>query len=260
MRLTKAAQLAFCLALPALALAQTGKPVASNEVLPTEFAVPVEVLPLAKGKGGLGNIAFSTGGYNFSASTEVRDVTGMFSVTILGSDLIKKRVLVKYKFSKDGAPFDKGACTVTSKYTSGLFETARNSLYTCQSGGGGTAPADFALDAEIPGFIAESGPGLSISRDDPAEYNKLRARMRYDGKVYEAVPTGIALKQIANGDRAAIGWVIMRDGKPIARLDFPPRTKSYSDMMGSYDRKSVLTVPVNAADGRDAAIVFSAHF
>jgi hypothetical protein len=259
MRLTKAAQLAFCLALPALALAQTGKPVASNEVLPTEFAVPVEVLPLAKGKGGLGNIAFSTGGYNFSASTEVRDVTGMFSVTILGSDLLKKRVLVSYKFSKDGALFDKGACTVTSRFTSGLFETARNSLYTCQSAGGGLAPADFALDAEIPGFIAQSGSGLSISRDDPAEYNKLRARMRYDGTVYEAVPTGIEPKQIANGDRAAKGWVITRGGKPIARLDFPSRTKRFSDMMGSYDRKSVLTVPVNAADGRDAAIVLAAH-
>ncbi|HQV03008.1 MULTISPECIES: hypothetical protein [unclassified Novosphingobium] len=259
MRLTITAPLAICLALPTLALAQSGKSPASGEVLATEFAVPVEVLPLAKGKGGLGDISFSTGGYNFSASTEVRDVTGMFSVTILGSDRIKKRVLVKYKFSKDGAPFDKGACTVTSRFMSGLFESARNSLYTCQSGGGGAAPADFALDAVIPGFIAESGAGLSISRDDPAEYEKLKARMRYEGVVYEAVPTGIEPKHIPHNYRAAKGWVIMRDGKPIARIDFPSRTGRFSDMMGSYDRKSVLTVPVNAADGREAAILFAAH-
>ena len=259
MRLPIAASFTLSLVLPALALAQSGQPVAGGEVAATEFAVPVEVLPLAKGKGGLGDVSFSTGGYNFSASTEVRDVTGMFSVTILGTDRIKKRVLVTYKFSKDGAPFDKGACTVTSRFMSGLFESTRNSLYTCHSKGGGAVPADFALDAVIPGFIAESGAGLSISRDDPAEYEKLKARMRFDGMIYEAVPTGIEPRHIPHNYRAAKGWVILRGDKPIARIDFPSRTGRFSDMMGSYDRKSVLTVPVNAADGREAAILFAAH-
>jgi len=240
-------------ALPVLAY---GAPPAADT---TSYAIPVEHLPLAKGKGGFGQVAFSTAGYNFTASTEVKDVSGLFAVSILGSNKTKKRVVVTYAFDKDGGLFDRGACTVTSKITSGLWNKTENGLYTCQRQLGGSGPDDFLLEAEIPNFVAESGSGISVSKDNSADYQNLKARMRFGGVVYDAVPTGIEPKQVERQFRAARGWQILRDGKPIGRIEFPPRTGSFSDAMGSYDRKSLLTVPVNAADGREAVLVFAAH-
>lgn len=244
---------AALLALPGLAQSAAPAPDTNS------YAIPVEQLALSKGKGSLGDPSFSVAGYNFTASTNVKDVSGMFSVTVMGSDKSRKRVLVEYRFSKDGAAFDYGSCTVTTKIWSGLWNKTENGLYACVRKPGGTGPEDFALEAVIPNFVAESGAGISISKDNPADYDVLKARMRFAGVVYEAVPTGIVPKQIANHDRAAKGWTILREGKPIGRIEFPPRTGSYSDSMGSYDRKSLLTVPVNAADGREAVLVFAAH-
>lgn len=222
------------------------------------YAVPVEPLSLGKGKGGLMTVAFSTAGYNFSSATSVEGGGGV-GIQVFGSTKSKKKVVVKYRVAKDGKPYDAGTCTVTAKLWSGLWNSTENSLYTCNRKADGTAPADFALEATVPDIPLEGGGAISISDGDPIDYGVLKARMRYDGVVYEAKPTEVDPRLAEQKFRVAKGWLITRDGKPVGRLDFAPRNKGFSDFMGSHDRKSIITAPVNAADGREAVITFAAH-
>ena len=222
------------------------------------YAVPVEPLSLGKGKGGLMTVAFSTAGYNFSSATSVESAGGV-GIKVFGVSRSKKKVVVKYRVAKDGKPYDAGTCTVTAKLWSGLWNSTENTLYTCNRKPDSTAPADFALEAAVPDIPLESGGTISLSSAEPIDYAVLKARMRYDGVVYEALPTEIDIKQAERRMRAARGWLITRDGQPVGRLDFAPRDKGFTDFLGSHDRKSIITAPVNAADGREAVITFAAH-
>lgn len=264
MRIHSVAVVAMLAGLSALASAQSTTPQAAPAPAPAapaepSFAVPVEQLTLGKGKGGFMSVAFSTAGYNFSSSTSVQDGNER-SVRVLGSTVSKDRVVVKYKVLKDGQPFESGTCAVAVRMWSGLWNQAENSLYSCVRKDGGAGPADFLLEAGLPDIAPSSKASISMREDKPVDYTVLKARMRYSGSVYQAVPTGIDPKQAERRFRAAKGWLITRDGKPVGRIDFPPRTGSgWSDVIGSYDRKSIITAPVNAADGREAVIVFAAH-
>lgn len=236
------------------ATANTAPPAAATPA----YAVPVEPLSLGKGKGGLMTVAFSTAGYNFSSATSVESAGGV-GIKVFGVSRSKKKVVVKYRVAKDGKPYDAGTCTVTAKLWSGLWNSTENTLYTCNRKPDGTAPADFALEAAVPDIPLESGGTIALSSAEPIDYAVLKARMRYDGVVYEALPTEIDIKQAERRMRAAKGWLITRDGQPVGRLDFAPRDKGFSDFLGSHDRKSIITAPVNAADGREAVITFAAH-
>jgi hypothetical protein len=224
-----------------------------------DYAVPVEHLTLGKGKGGFMNINFATAGFNFSTNTYLKDISGPFAVTVMGSDKTREAVIVDYRITKDGIPHDRGTCSVVAKVSAGLWNSTRNGLYTCERKPEGTGPADFLLEAQLPNLPPRSSAMIQLSKDDPDVFKVLKARMRYDGKVYEAVPTAIDPNMAARGFRAAQGWLVTQDGKPVGRIDFPSRAKAFSDMGGSYDRKSVVVAPVQASDGRDAVVVFIAH-
>ncbi len=240
---------------PAAAAAEAVEAAPAEATSP--YAVAVEPLSLGKGKGGFMTVAFSTAGYNFSSSTSVQSGGGT-GIKIFGVSKSKEKVVVKYRVLKDGQPFDAGTCSVTAKIWSGLWNSTENTLYTCNRKPDGIGPADFALEAAVPDIPLESGDTIALSSAEPIDYAVLKARMRYDGVVYEALPTELDIKQAERRMRAAKGWLITRDGKPVGRLDFAPRDKGV-DVLGSLDRKSIITAPVNAADGREAVITFAAH-
>jgi hypothetical protein len=266
MRICTIAAIALLAAAPALLHAESAKPrPAATAPTPApvanaaDYAVPVEQVIIGKGKGGFLNVNFAMAGLNFSTNTFIKDVTGPFSVTILGSDKTREIVFVDYKITKDGLPHDVGLCSVTAKVSSGLWNSTKNGLYTCQRKPEGTGPTDFLLEAELPNLPPRSSAMIQMSKDDPEVFKVLKARMRYDGKVYEAVPTVLDPKMAERGYRAAQGWLVTREGRMVGRIDFPSRAKGFTDMGGSYDRKSVVVTPANASDGRDAVLIFLAH-
>lgn len=243
------------LALPTLAMAEP----ASADAAPA-FAVAVEPLGLAKGKGGFTGQAFTVADYNFAASTSAGGGGGgVFSVTVMGSTKAKLTVTVKYSLARADAPVSAGTCKVAAKVWSGLWNSATNSLYSCVADPGGSGPADFALEAVVPEVAPQSGWPVAISRDKDDQFKLMKARMRYAGAVYEAVPTGLKPEEAASHRRVATGWLISRDGKPVGRLDFPERKGMVMDVNGSWDRKSIITAPKAEADGREAVILFAAQ-
>jgi hypothetical protein len=258
-QIIRAIALAGAISAPALAQSDAVQAFeAAEPAASPAYAVPVEPLSLGKGRGGLMTVAFTAAGYNFSSATSVEGAGGA-TIKVFGSTKSKKKVVVKYRVLKEGKPYDAGTCSVTARLWSGLWNSTENSLYTCNRKPGSAASADFALEAVVPDIPLEGGGTISISSGEPIDYAVLRARMRYDGVVYEAHPTELDPKLAQQQYRVAKGWLITRDGKPVGRLDFAPRDKGFSDFMGSHDRKSIIIAPVNPADGREAVVTFAAH-
>lgn len=237
------------------ALAQTQPPAAATAPA-SPYAVPVESFALGKAKGKY-ETSFAAGDYLFSSKTEAR--LADFSAFILVETKMKVRVTVTYALTRaDGTPVVAGRCVVTNKMMSGLWNSSDNSLYLCPTDPSGAAP-QFSLEAIVPNAPPSEGFGLQISRDDPAMYKVLKARMRYAGALYEALPTGFNLSEADFHRRVATGYTITRDGKLVGRIDFPERKGFVVDVNGSFDRKSVITAPTAAADGREAVILFASQ-
>jgi hypothetical protein len=229
---------------------------------PPEAAAPapiaLETLPLDKAKGKWTESAFATGGYFFASQTQVVDKSGPFSIDVLGSSRSKKQVTVKYRFTKmDTSPLLEGACTINSKMWSGLWNTTENSLYTCTFKD--MPPERFAFEAVVPGFTAETGSIISFTSVDPKKYEGMKARLLYDGTLYEAVPTALNPDNELAQQRVALGYKISRDGTDVGRIDFPDMKKVMIVMGSDPDRKSVLTAPVANDNGREAVIFFAAQ-
>jgi hypothetical protein len=232
---------------------------APSEATSTEpaYAVPVETLGLEKAKGKFGEDVFATGGYVFATSTSVKDRSGPFSIDVLGASRKVKLVQVKYRFTKlDGAPIAEGQCTMNSKMWSGLWNTADNSLYTCALKE--TVSQGFALEAVIPNIEAQSNSMISFTKDNPDKYKILKARMRYNDELYEAIPTGFDPERESSNRRVADGYTITREGKLVGRIDFPNYKGRVIDVGGSYERNNTkITAPTSENDGREAVIFFA---
>jgi hypothetical protein len=223
------------------------------------YAVSVERLSLGKAKGKFGETAFSVADYMFAGRTGVSDVSGPFSVDVLGSSRKVKRVTVVFRFTRaDGAPVVSGLCSMRTRMWSGLWNTAENSLYACDFK---DAPQDtYSLEAVVPGIEAESDAMVSFTAINPEKYKVLKARLRYKGVVYEAVPTGFHPEREYDQRRVADGYTISRDGQLVGRIDFPDYKGTIVDFAGSYDRNGTfITAPVAEADGREAVIFFAGH-
>jgi len=233
----------FVMALSGPAAAQSSAP---QSAPPTAFSVPVEKLELEKGKGKFFETSFSVGGYDFfSRSSLTQTETGL---TILGSDQKKSKVRVGYRFLKsDGSKVASGVCNVETKSFSGLWNTAVNSLYTCQFND--LSPVDYALEVAVPNIPPHGGGFLAVWKIDPDKYKVLKARMLYKGITYEAVPTALDIDREAAQERVAKGYVITLDGKAIGQIDFK----------GNSDNRGTITAPVAEADGREAVIFLSAQ-
>lgn len=234
--------------------AQTPAPVATAS---SPYAVSVERLSLGKAKGKFGETVFSVADYVFAARTGVSDVSGPFSVDVLGSSRKVKRVTVSFRFTRaDGAPVATGLCSMRTKMWSGLWNTAENSLYACDFKD--LPPDTYTLEAVVPGIEAESDAMVSFTTINPDKFKVLKARLRYKGVVYEAVPTGFHPEREYDQRRVADGYTISRDGKLVGRIDFPDYKGTIVDFAGSYDRNgSFITAPVADTDGREAVIFFA---
>lgn len=223
------------------------------------YAVPVERLSLGKAKGKFGETTFSAGGYVFAGMTGVSDISGPFSMDLLGSTRKVKRVTVRFRFTRaDDAPVVSGLCSMRTKMWSGLWNTAENSLYACDFKD--LPPETDTLEAVVPGIEAESNATFSFTTINPEKYKVLKARLRYKGVTYEAVPTGFHPEREADQRRVADGYTISRDGQLVGRIDFPDYKGTIVDFAGSYDRNGTfITAPVAEADGREAVIFFAGH-
>lgn len=250
---------AVAVALACAAVAQGSASAQAEPTTPSPYAVPVERLSLGKAKGKFGETAFSAGDYVFAGMTGVSDVSGPFSIDMLGASRKVKRVTVRYRFTRaDSAPISSGLCTMSTRMWSGLWNTAENSLYTCSFKD--LAPDAYALEAVVPGVEAESGATISFSRVNPDKYKVLKARLRYKGVIYEAIPTGFHPEREINQQRVADGYTISRDGQLVGRIDFPDYKGTIIDFAGSYDRNGTfITAPKAESDGREAVIFFAAH-
>lgn len=223
---------------------------------PRPFAVPVEELSLGKAKGKWTESVFSAGEYIFASETQVIDQSGPFSIDVLGSSRAKKTVNVKYRFTRaDGEPRAAGLCSITTKMWSGLWNTADNTLYTCDFKDMPTAR--FALEAVVPDVAAESNSMFSMNDIDPEKFKVLQARLLFDEVLYEAVPTGLEPDNEFRQQRVAKGYTISRAGQTIGRIDFPDLNGKM--VFGDPDRKSIITAPVAESDGREAVIFFASH-
>ena len=89
--------------------------------------------------------------------------------------------------------------------------------------------------------------GLGASKGDdqrnPDIQAILRARMSYDGATYEATPTGFGSEGLLD-PRVVEGYVILRDGAPVGRVDFPDKSV----------KGGTITAPTTDADGRKAVL------
>lgn len=242
-----------------LPLAAPAKASAAEPTASPDYSVAVERLSLGKAKGKFGESAFSVGGYVFASMVGASDISGPFSVDVLGASRKVKRVTVRFRFTgADGAPILAGLCSMRTKMWSGLWNTAENSLYACDFK---DAPADsVALEAVVPGIEAESGSMISFTVINPDKFKILKARLKYKGAVYEATPTGFHPEREADQHRVADGYLISRDGQLVGRIDFPDYKGTIVDFAGSYERNGTfITAPVSDADGREAVIFFAGH-
>jgi hypothetical protein len=230
---------------------------------PKDYSVAVETLPLAKAKGKFMETAFSVGGYTFASS-----LTGTEALRPTGGDprapwRARINDEVTYRFAKtEGAALQSGACRVRYKMWSALFDRA-GSLYSCDFTGANAA--GHALEVFLVPLPPPTNAMISISLDVEdadaydARYNLLRAKMRYGGVAYEALPVGVEPKREGSGWRVPAGYTIARDGQLVGRIDFPPRKGMMAGAFDSIDRQSTITAPVSEADGREAVILFAAH-
>ncbi|MFZ4604889.1 MAG: hypothetical protein ACOYM5_01415 [Caulobacter sp.] len=235
--------IALCAILPTTALAQS----AAAGAAPGEggYAAPVETIEIAGAKGGLMEVGAAAGGYALFARTTV--VTSRFIKT-------KSRIQISYRFvGAASSPLYSGACNLKSEGVS-LFgvqwDQRTSELYACETR---DQPAgQYALEMALPALsqYGLSGGMVSLSLgndiDTPEAKAILKGGMRYGTITYDAVPTGFGKAGLL-GRRVVLGYVIQRDGHPVGRIDFQPRSEN----------RGVITAPVADADGR-AAVLFMA--
>jgi hypothetical protein len=237
------AALAALLAFPTFALANEPAPPAAAAA----FAVPVEVLPLGKAKVKMREQGFSAGEYVFASyvDSEGRGVP----VYPMGIEMTY-RVTTTWRFFKaDMTPISDGDCCIDTalKSNSAMLTAATNSSDTYACAFANRPAAENKLTVKVPPFKAQKVGFMSFEKDDPDMYKVMKANMVYEGVAYEAIPTGFDHKRLST--RQALGFRIFRDGKPIGQIDF----------VGSSRNKGTITMPVAAADGREAVVFLAGH-
>lgn len=223
---------------------------------PADYAVPVEAFTLGKTKVKSYDFAFSASDYVFASGSGINFVTkrqGVFKYTE------EYAVTVDYSFTKlDGAPLRTGRCVGTLKIKSGAGQKAEYSPYFCRSEG--DVQSGDALEAVTPSLIKTDEESLlSTQTMDPDKFKAMKATLRYNGVVYEAVPTNLTPSREEERRRVADGWLIRQGGKLVGRIDFPNYKGLIVDEDFAYTRKSIITAPVAESDGREAVIYFASQ-
>jgi hypothetical protein len=264
MRLVIAAFAAASLA-PTFASAEKKAPEAVNPAdlvvpvaNPADYAVPVEAFKLGKAKVKPYDLAFSASEYIFASTATVREVA--YREGFL-KNATYYNVTVDSTFTRqDGAPIRSGRCAVTIVIRSGAWNKTEYRPYGCKFDG--VSPTSYSLESMIPDLVyadVDREKLFTIERNDPDKFKALKATMRYNDVVYEAVPTGLSPDRESEQRRVAHGYFIRRDGKLVGRIDFPNYRGVIVDESRGYDRKSVITAPLAESDGREAVIFFAAQ-
>ncbi|HWA23954.1 MAG TPA: hypothetical protein VG735_16290 [Caulobacterales bacterium] len=231
--------------LAAFAQASSAPPAPATAAAAGPYAVPVETIELGAAKGRFLETAFSAGEYAFFSRTGMTQKgTGL---QIMGSNQKRTEVNVDYRFTKGETALSAGRCSVQTKSFSGLWNTATNSLYTCQFGD--LPLTDYALEIAVPNIAPEGHGFISIAKDDPDKYKVLKARMLYKGVYYEATPTELDPRREAFHARVAKGYSITQDGKAVGRIDFKE----------GFAGKGALTAPAAGEKDREAVIFLAAQ-
>jgi hypothetical protein len=231
------------LALPTFVLANEPSPPASAP----DFAVPVEVAPLGKAKVKMREQGFSAGEYVFASYVD--SASRGVPVYPMGIEMTY-RVTTTWRFLKaDLTPITDGECFIDTalKSNSAMLTAATNSSDTYACAFTNRAVTQDKLTVTVPPFKAQKVGFMSFEKDNPDMYKSMKANMVYDGVAYEAIPTGFDHKRLST--RQALGFRIFRDGKPIGQIDF----------VGSSRNKGTITMPVAAADGREAVVFLAGH-
>jgi len=219
------------------------KPAPAPPPAPT-YGVPTEVLQITGAKAGFMEMGAAAG-----------EVSILYRTWVSSSEVLTKtRSKFTNSFRYLGAGetvLQAGKCTIKTEGRS-VFGVEWNhlttQLYACEIKD--RAPDSHALEVTLPalkqGGFSLGGMSISASDDvnDPATQAILRGRMTYGGVKYEAVPTGFDQITPISGRRVVQGFVITRNGTPVGRIAF----------QGASTTKGTLTVPVSAADGREAVI------
>lgn len=210
---------------------------------PVEAPAPIvtEKLTIAGANGGFLEEGAAAGGYSFLTRTTA-STTDLFTQR-------KTQVTVDYRLIGGGlsAPMT-GKCVLRVEGRSFLgleWDSQVTQMYTCTVAG--QSEATTAMEVQLPAFkeAAFSFGGLSIGGggDDPSQHKLLRAKMLYDGKTYEALPTGFSPPGFL-GRRMVDGFSITRDGQSVGAIAFDKRNHE----------RGVITAPVADADGRQAVL------
>ncbi len=225
---------------------------------PADYAVPVEAFRLGKAKLKPYDLAFSASDYIFASTATVREAD--YREGFL-KNATYYNVTVDSTFTKlDGAPVRSARCAGTIVIRSGAWTKAEYHPYSCQFDG--VSPTAYSLEALVPDLVyadVDRERLFTIERNDPDKFKALKATMRYNDVVYEAVPTGLTPDRESERRRVANGYLIRRDGKLVGRIDFPNYRGIIADESRGYDRKSVITAPTAESDGREAVIFFAAQ-
>lgn len=198
--------------------------------------------------------AYSAGDYVMASSTTAKK-TATREKFLVNSE--QWEVTVDYRFTKlDGAPVQSGRCDVKLWFILGVRDKFGTNPYACQFDG--KPPQSFSLDAVVPDIaITNEDAIFSVEKNDPDRFKALKATLRYNDVVYEAVPTGLTFEREQRMRRVADGWIITRDGKKVGRIDFPSYKGVIADERWKYELKSVVTAPKAETDGREAVIFFA---
>lgn len=208
------------------------------------YGVPVEALQITGAKAGFMEMGAAAGGDSI-----------LYRSMVSSSQVLTKtrsKLTISFRFlGADQAILQAGKCTIRTEGRS-MFGVEWNhlttQLYTCEIKD--RAPDSHAMEVALPalkqGGFSLGGMSISASDDvnDPATQAILRGRMTYGSVKYEAVPTGFDPITPISGRRVVQGYVITRNGTPVGRIAF----------QGASTTKGTLTVPVSAADGREAVI------
>jgi hypothetical protein len=208
-------------------------------------ALSLETIAIGRGNGGRAlEVGQTAGGYQLFTFTWQRSNFGLFES---GMKLNKG-----FRFEGgDKSEILKGKCTTRAKGNS-LFgvdwkvDTARN--YACV--GEGVSKADFSLEVLLPVFrgggVSLGGFSISTSGKEatPEQKAALRARMKYRGVVYDALPTGFSPDNLLMGRRVVNGYTISRDGVALGGVTFVQKAV----------REGTITAPVAGHADREAVL------
>ena len=222
---------------------------------PAPYAVPTEVITVGKAKGGkFLDAGFSVADYKFF---DFSYTTTEGSWKVFGAGKDKNKSIIKFRFVKgEDTIVLTGKCLIRSEANVSVFQISVDSknsgLYKCEFAD--VAAADYALEVVVPQLAATKMGFMTIENDDPHRWDVVKAKMRYKGVEYEAVPTGIDKQREAFHRQPIMGYVISRDGKPVGRLD-----NDFTGFQSDLAPKGKITAPVSDADGREAVIFFASE-